>query len=95
MRDVINHCEMVDKVQKEKLAPEDFQEEVMNRTGEIVKGRLTGKKSLPHKLSGVELVAKVIASAVMEQGADRVCKDLKIDLEALKKQAASKHISSC
>lgn len=92
----INHCEMKNGMKKAGMKTPDVQEAVMERVGQIVAGRIAGKKAgSPHPLSGVELMARVVADSVMEAGAAKLAGDFEFSLEDLKKHAASTHISSC
>jgi hypothetical protein len=72
-----------------------FNEEVMQRAGEMVVAAQGGDPGKPHKFSGVELAARAVANYVIEKGASILAKDMGSDLAQLKKLAASEHISDC
>ena len=91
----IDHCGMCDKIDSV-MENGDFEEAVLARSGQIVRSAVTGKQvGGPHKLAGVELVANRMASRVLDEGADQVCRDLGKSFDALSKHASSEHISSC
>lgn len=96
----INHCEITSQIGiGKKMTKEDFTEVVMVRSGEIVLDVMevrSGKtKSKPSKVPGVEIVAHAIATHVIDEGAERIAKDIELDLKQLKDLASSKHISFC
>jgi len=79
--------------------PLDIQEAVMIRTGEIledfVKRNRGRDKSQPHKFLGIELMAKIVANHVMDQGASKLASMFNVNLARLKEHVASEQISSC
>lgn len=96
MGHAINHCGLTAAVQDAGLTARDFQEEVMNRAAELITTAQTGQNGhTPHRLAGVELVAKAVATHVIDEGARQVAGDLGVNLTRLKVLAASEHISSC
>ncbi|MBT6691378.1 hypothetical protein HOB10_03540 [Candidatus Parcubacteria bacterium] len=94
MHNVINHCELYREVQGS-MDTADFQEAVMTRAGEIVEAAKNGQTSDPHNLRGVEIVAWSVAQHVLNEGARQIASDLGVEIDRLKRQASSQHISSC
>lgn len=93
----IDHCDMQARIKGKGLSREDFQEVVMERAETLIREDLNpkGRRSSAHELAGVELVARAVATSVIDQGASRLSQDFGVDLEDLKRQAGSQHISSC
>ncbi len=96
MAHAIDHCDLYAEIAR-KMTADDFKEEVMSRTAQLVTDAQTGngKVSKPHKLAGVELVARSVAQSVIDAGARQIAEDLRVDIGELKELAASTHISSC
>jgi len=91
----INHCALVEEVEKAGLGASDFQEAVVARAAQIVEDAKANRRSKPHRFQAVEIVGNVIAQHVLEQGAKKIARDFNINLERLMELAASEHISSC
>ncbi len=92
---LINHCGLSAEIEAAELTAEDLQEEVLERSGQIITEAQTGKKSKPHKLYGVELISQMVAVRVLTSGAEKLCGDFGVDFDELAEHAASQHISSC
>jgi hypothetical protein len=90
----INHCQLVAEAEA-RLCTEQFMEAVMARAGQIIEDVQTGGTSQAHNLQAVELVARVVAQHVVQEGARIVARGMGVDLERLMSLAASRHISAC
>lgn len=96
MKYAINHCDLCQEVEDGGMSKPDIQEALMERVGQIIAETYRGgKKSKPHKYLGIELMAKAVAQEVIQEGANKVAKDLNIDLTEMTDLAKSSHISFC
>jgi len=96
MQEAINHCGMRDKIRGSHMSTEDLKEAVIERVGEIVSSAVTGKPvGKPSEFGGIELMAQAIARRVIAEGAEKVAKDVNLDLAELTTIAKSEHISFC
>lgn len=68
-------------IKEKQMSKEDVMEAVMDRAGVIVANSISGKgRGIVHPVAGIELLSTTIAKVILEEGADKVARDLSLNL---------------
>ncbi|QQR82624.1 hypothetical protein IPJ70_00725 [Candidatus Campbellbacteria bacterium] len=91
----IHKCGMEWDFQANGLDKHAAAEQALGHSALIVRAQLAGQPIPVHARPGVQLLAVSIANHVIADGAQRLATYIGLDLDRIKKTAASDHISSC